>query len=76
MHDEIKRLPYENLKVLLLTSRDRLCINEDIDKNDYQGKLLSQRCSHLTHLTKSAKLHSYYKKAMETNANLEVPENL
>ena len=41
MHAEIKRLPYDNLKVLVLSSRDKLCINEAIDKADYQGKLLS-----------------------------------
>ena len=74
MHEEIKRLPYENLKVLVISSRDKLCVNDDIDKNDYQGKLLSQRCNEVTHLAKSARLHSYYKKAISQRSDL--PQDL
>jgi DEAD_2 len=69
-------LPYENLKVLILSSRDRLCINEDIDKGEYQGKLLSQRCNELTNITKTAKLHNYYQRANENDARTEIPEEL
>ena len=77
MYDEIKRLPYTGLKVVLLSSRDKLCINPDIDKSDYTGKLLSQRCMELTSLSKSARLHSYYKQTLiDQNGKLALPEDL
>jgi hypothetical protein len=76
VHNEIKRLPYKNLKVLQLASRDKLCINEDIDKEDYSGKLLSQKCMEVTSLVRNARLHSYHQRTIENDARIEIPDHL
>lgn len=76
VHNEIKRLPYSNLKVLQLASRDKLCINEDIDKEDFSGKLLSQKCMEVTNLVRHARLHNYHQRTIENDAKIEIPDNL